>query len=339
MACLVSACSSDTPDEVEVSKGAEMSFAVADRSRATVTTSFDEFTVYSDLKDPENETANPVVQFDKTQVVYRDNEWSYDVKQYWYPQHEHSFVAISPSSVLDNGATPLYSNSRLSFTYTIPTTAGILNKKDDVSDIITATHRRFYDKDKYFFIADSVSKIILKFDHILSMVNFAPELNDDFLHDDGYVTFHKLEFSGFKTKATINILPASRSSNNETDDRVVSVTGQEGDAKYTVEFTNPKIVTNNKEKVSLFENNDALIMLPQVFASDSQAKIILTYTINDDTQPKQLTVALKNITWQTGMSYTCVIPFTIDKSELTIGTTGILDWETEQITTIKASSE
>lgn len=328
-ACLVSSCSSDAPENVEGSKGSEITFAVAELSRASVTTSFNKFALYGDMKFPVDATGVPSGVFNKTEVEYKDGSWYYDGIQYWYPRHEHSFIAISPVSALETSGTPQYLNSQLSFTYIIPTTSGNeVANYSDVADIMAATHRRLQDKDV------TNTTVTFRFSHIMSLINISPALDDNLMAPDEYMKIHRLELSGFKTKAMFNILPASRQSNNQTDDRVIDIAGHDMAGKLTIDFTEPIKVTNDRKNVSLFDNDDAIIMLPQTFGADSDARIIVYYTINDESTEKQLLLSLKGKTWESGKSYN--YRFILNRRGLISETTAITDWDEMNVGNIDA---
>lgn len=322
-ACLVSACSSDAPENPEVSKGAELSFAVADLSRASVTSKFNDFAVYGEMKKNAGDQANPIVIFNGTEVRYNGEGWRYEGTQYWYPDYEYSFVGVNPLSMVGAANTPRYADSKLSFTYTIPTSAGKLQKNSDVTDIIVATHRRLYETDE--FVHGTITSALLRFRHILSLINIAPKLDDRDMNDGDRMYFHNMELSGFRTKATFNIQPAPRQSNPMTDDGVIEIGDYAGEASFTIQFPQPKELKNHGTNVKLFDDDDALIMLPQIFGTDSEAKIVLTYTINNDSQKKQLIIPLNNMRWESGASYTYKI--TVDRMGLKLSTTTITDWE------------
>lgn len=318
--CLLSSCTSDTPD-VDPGKGAEMYFDVSDQTRAAVTTSIDEFVVYGDIKSPTNETSNSVVMFNKTKVEYKNGSWSYDDTQYWIPNYEHSFVAIHPGVIFENGNAPKYLNSELSFEYSIPAAGGILSSTSDVADILVATHRRLYKK--VGSVSDLENKVTLKFGHVMSLINIAPALNDNGMSRDGYIQFHKLELSGVKSKAQFNIAPAQRQSNSQTDDMTIDVNGQE-EGNLTIVLKTPVKVGNDTKNVRLFADNDAIIMLPQAFAADSESVITLYYTTNDDTSMNEVSLPLKNLKWESGKSY--MYKFTLERSGLVIDSCEINPW-------------
>lgn len=306
-AILLSSCSSDAPGDIVLDEGPELSFDVYNPSRASVSTSLDHFVVYGDINYQADNILAPVKLFDKTLVEYRDGSWCYEGTQHWLPKYEHSFVAISPQSVIHTDNTHRYLNSQLSFTYTLP------SDQKDVADILMATHRRLYN--------DNISSgsnvptyeataVTFKFSHLLSLINIAPKLNDE-IDPDAYIQFRKLEITGFNSTATFNILPASRQSNSQTDDNVVEVSDLKGsaDAYMSIEFTDPQKIYNGVDYVSLFDDNDAIIMLPQAFAADSDAQIILSYTVNEDTSINQVSLPLNNLKWEVGNSY--IYKFTI----------------------------
>ncbi|MDE6383564.1 MAG: fimbrillin family protein [Paramuribaculum sp.] len=325
MACMLSACDSDMPDgSTDTGVGTEVSFTTSGLSRASDTPSFDRFAVYGDMRFQGDDDAAPLVIFDKKEVEYQNGRWTYSGVQYWFQKHIHSFVAVSPVSVVDPAANPQYSDSRLSFTYTIPTTGGVVEKKDDISDICVATHRRLY--------VSGNAPVTLKFRHIQSLVNVALALDDDLMKKDEYVLINELEVSGIKAKADFSILPSAILTNNQTDDNVVEIAGQEGDAKLTVIFDEPVKLVNKANPVNLFAANDALIMLPQVFAVDSKAKIVFTYTVNGDAEaPKKITLSFKDMKWDVGKSYTYQGSFEIDKTQIELQSMGITDWTEEEL--------
>lgn len=147
-----------------------MTFVVSDLSRAAVTTDLNfagsRFAVYGDMrfKDHDLQTI-----FDNTTVTHDGSKWTYADKQYWFPKHEHSFIALNPVDA-PGMSDAQYSGSRLSFNYTLP------DDYQSASDIIVATHRRMGATDP----AATVSPIALNFWHTMARVNFMLK-NDDCL--------------------------------------------------------------------------------------------------------------------------------------------------------------
>ena len=318
--CSIASCTSDTLDPETVSSGSEVVFNISSITRSTLTTNDNitgkSFAVFADKKhNRESYSITPSIVMGGTEVSYSGSSWTYADTQYWLNDHTYSFVALHPYS--DNGISDkAYSNSALSFTYTLP------SDYKNTTDILTATHRR-----KYNEIEKNHHPVSFRFSHILSLINIAVTLDDNLMGQDESFQFRKLELSGIKTTATFRITPASLQNNPETDDRVVEVSNQQGEDNLTIEFAEPKIVKNHGESVSFFDDNDALIMLPQVSPADSQAKIILTYTKNDETQTRQISSPLK-IEWEFGKGYT--YKFALDRTGLLLETTTITDWNKKE---------
>ncbi|MDE6485317.1 MAG: fimbrillin family protein [Duncaniella sp.] len=312
MACMLASCNSDVPGTEDMGPGAELSFTTYEPTRASETPAFDRFAVYGDIKYQTENAQAPIVLFDKTIVEYKNDIWSYEDTQYWVPDREHSFVAITPESILNAGSNTRYLNSRLTYEYSIPATGGNLSSNSDIDDIMVATHRRFFKKiDVTTSPLDT--KINLKFTHILSQINFTPAFTDNHLGSDDYILFHKLEFSGVSTKALIDILPATMQSNNQTDDMVLDITSQQR-GTITLPFTTPVKVENNAINVNLFADNGSILMLPLNFEADSEAKITFYYTVNGEDLMKQVSIPLNNQKWESGRSYT--YKFIIDRTGL-----------------------
>lgn len=330
MACMLASCNSDMPGSEVVDMGAELSFATYEPSRASSTPAFDKFAVYGDIKSTKNINASPLVIFNNKEVEFIDGKWRYDGTQYWVPNYEHSFVAVTPNSVLEPDAAPVYSGSQLSFTYSIPAPGGILAHNSDATDILIATHRRVYvDND-----ADATfdNKITLKFSHLLTQINIAPAFYDNNMSSDDYILFRQLEISGIYTKARFDISPAPRLSNSQTDDMTVDMTRQEK-GNLTIVFTTPVKVENNSTNVKLFADDDAVIMIPQDFAAGSDATITLSYSINDDTSIKRVNLPLSNLKWESANSY--IYNFTVEMTGVKLEECEINPWnviEGEEIT-------
>lgn len=323
---LLPSCTSDVLDGENITRGSEVQFAVSELSRATITTSIDEFAVYGDKKSLVDNNTAPMVLFDKTKVERKNNSWRYDGIQYWYPKHEHSFVAIHPLSVLESGNNPQYVASKLSFTYAIPNK---VSDRNAIPDILAATHCRVYELD------DPNNTTTFQFSHIMSLINLAPMLSDDSMGEDSYMEFHQVVLSGLKAQATFNITPAPRQTNLQTGDRVVEVTGQNGESELTINIDTPKRIYNNKKDVTLFDDDDAIIMLPQTFDAASKAQILLTYSINGNAEKKQVTIPLaESGSWESGKSYS--YRFTISRTGVKVEAATITNWDVLNVGNINA---
>ncbi|MDE6396618.1 MAG: fimbrillin family protein, partial [Muribaculaceae bacterium] len=240
---LMSSCASDDPEVAP--SGAEMKFAPGNVSRSTDVSNIKDnpFVVFCDRKREDDQL--PIVLMNNVAVTYNPSTggWEYSNPQFWFPDNEHSFVAIHPASVVSApDADARYVSSKLTFTYTLPA------DYRQTADILAATHRRRY-------TSGSTDEVSLRFAHMLSQISISPSLNDNIMGHDGYIEFYKLEVSGIKTKAAFSITPTTLLTADQTDDREVDVAGKDAEGSLTIEFAEPKKVTNNREYVSLFDVN------------------------------------------------------------------------------------
>lgn len=321
IALLASSCNTDTGDDVGISKGAELSFNVSGVSRADESVPFNRFVVYGDIKSPASEASNTIILFNKTKVEYSDGSWGYEGQQYWIPRHEHSFVAVTPESVLSSGNNPLYLSSQLSFEYAIPLADGNLSATGDVADILAATHRRYYEDNA----SDKVlkDKISLTFSHLMTRINIAVAFDDNLMSEDAYILFHDMELSGVTTKAKFEILPAARLSNSQTNDMVVDLIAEE-EGKIAINFTTPIKAENNAKAVTFFADDNAIILFPEEFSAGSDSKITFTYTISGEDTTRQVSIPLDGQKWLSGNSYR--YKFTIERTGLKLSKCEINPW-------------
>lgn len=319
---LLLSCSSDEP----AASGSEMKFDISAVSRSAVTTASNitgnPFALFGDrVSDKPSERS---VIFENIPVTFLNAVWSSPVVQYWYNNREHSFVAIHPASVLSGTDAGIqYLNSRLSFSYRLS------SDHSKIKDILVATHRRKYQK-KYDEdgrpIGGTTNVVYFRFGHVMSRINLAPAFNDNVLDADAYIQFHRLELTGIKTKAAFNITPSSLLTAELTDDRMIEVTDQGEEGSLTIDFAEPKKVGNGLKIASLFDGDETIIMLPQNFTADSEAKITLSYSVSDDPSSiRKASLPLNGQIWLSGKSYT--YNFSIDRTGILSGSTGIDDWE------------
>lgn len=317
LVCAASCTSDSDPGMSDIEKGEELTFEVKTGTRAFVTNSTNlkatPFMLFGDVirKGEFHSGLRPL--FDKAKVKYENSSWNYGIKQYWQMGQEHSFVAIHPYDV--PGLSDLkYDASKVSFTYTLPDTL------DQAKDILIATHRR-----KYTF--DSAGSIKFEFKHLLSRINIAPTLHEVLMYDDNpeiqakdtlyneYILFHRMEIHGVKTRGAFSFLPKPLPEGlYSTDEYLETFDSDEGQKLETIilDFKEPNQLTNKNQPITILTDKDAVIVLPQSFADDSESKIILTYTVNDDEPLRTITIPLKNTTWETGKTYT--YKFTIEKA-------------------------
>ncbi|MDE5813603.1 MAG: fimbrillin family protein [Muribaculaceae bacterium] len=318
MVC-VSSCTSD-PDPVvsDYEKGEEMTFEVDAATRAIVTDNDNitdrPFMIFGDVNRTGAFFSGLKVFFNHDQVSYNNGKWNYGAKQYWMMGQEHSFVAIHPYDVLKDLKELKYEDSKVSFTYQLPE-----KDIDMAQDLLVAAHRRIY-------TLDNGGPIRFKFTHLLSSINIMPALDEVLMYEDEdekelypdnkdeYILFQKIEMVGIRTLGTFSFAPGPLGSGNSTNECAVDYhSNEDGGTTVTFDYKDkPIAVTNNKENVSIFDNNKAAIILPQSFDKNSASEIRLYYSVNDDNVVRTIKIPLKNITWEMGKNYT--YKFTIEKA-------------------------
>ncbi len=322
----VSSCASD-PEEPDYATGEEMTFdvetpAVTRASVNTGTSSFNNksFKLFGDLN-----TAKVYINgeyfegikriFDGTEVKYASSKCNYGTTQYWLMGQEYWFVALFPYS--PQGVSDMtYDDSKLSFTYTLP------SDLNNAVDLLAATDRR------KFHFGLSNTTVSFKFQHLLSQINIEAALDEDLMYEDDddyeasdpdyrdeFIEFHKVEICGSKTAANFTVAPSATLSTNPATTGTIEKTliDNATASKLTKTFTSSKKLTNNKQFVSFFSNADALLIMPQEFASDSEAKMVFTYTVNGNTErERQIELPLAGYNWEAGKTYT--YKFTVSKA-------------------------
>lgn len=282
----VSSCSSQDSAEEDLGDGREVKFVVSDMSRASSTTDVgytgSRFAIFGDMKFRDNP---PITIFDNTIVRYSDGNWVYDNTQYWFPKHEHSFIAIHPSGIKHVS----YSNSTLSFTYTVP------DDFANTSDILAATHRRMYNDDS------SVQPLPVKlvFFHTMSRINF--QLTNAGAAE--IVKVNEVKLMGINKTGTFTITPATLASGSgQTEDCIFSWT----DISNTGDLTAKIDVDVPEEKARfLFPDNNALLVIPQPENKGVFMKITCTL-IEEGMEDRQLEFTAETPVggWESGKEYT-----------------------------------
>lgn len=298
-----------------------MIFDISTDSRAAVTTASNitgkPFAIFGDVvlrSQPGVYQPAPLTIFDNTPVTYVNSAWTTPSTTYWFPEREHSFVAIHPASVVDgnSGANHSYTGSNLQFTYTLP------SDHNQIADILAATHRRQY-------ISGKTTAVGLRFGHLMSQINLLPSLNDNYLAKDGYILLHEIRLAGIRTRASLTVAPAPLVSAVQTDDREISVSEGGDTGNLTITFAKPVRINNDGTALRLFDDTDAIIMLPQTFDGNSDAEIIFSYTVSDRTSLQEAVLPLKGQRWESGKSYG--YRFSIERIGLKLKGTTINNWD------------
>lgn len=337
-------CTSD-PEPEELEYGEAMSFEVktTDASRANVSNNSNltekPFIIFGDVVRTGvlHQGLQEIFKGDK--ITYSGGKWNYGTPIYWLMSQEHSFVAIHPaiSPCMTNVK---YSDSKVSFDYTIPTSTVEGKQYIDnnaISDILVATHRRKYN-------LDNSGAIRLEFKHLLARVNIEPALLDSLMYEDEqnkkdhpfnedeFIQIKRIIIYGLKTKAFFSCKSTALADGewqNDEKDLEYEV-DDESLADAVLTFEDPVHVTNNNTYTNVCLDHDALLVLPQVI--DESAKVVLYYTVNTDHREDPL---IRKITfpfyglpiteWEAGKVYS--YRFSIDKAYTGQIKPGSVKWE------------
>lgn len=317
---LMPSCVSDTPAEPDAV--AEVTFVAADLSRAvahsSLSTEGSSFVIYGDMKYMNSDHLINV--FDGNAVTYSNGKWTYKNTQYWFPKHEHSFVAAYPAEAKGRSDAE-YADSRLSFTYTLPEAYG------EASDLMVATHRRQYQYDENTSSSSSLP-VNLKFQHIMSRINF--KVTNNKAADIVRVTEIKLEGvnrTGSFTVIPAPLLPGSR----QTDDCDFAWSGISNKADISAAI---RVDIPENESRELFPDGNALFMVPQ--PDNNSVMMLITYTLIDaGAADEQFTLSAQAPIggWEQGKIYTYELSVSEITKEIEL-TVSVKPWHPEKNTGI-----
>lgn len=303
MGAIFSSCDSEP-----VATGSdELQFGVSEVTRASATDASNitvsPFIVFGDMH-PTSSPSFLTSILDGTVVSHVDGSWVYSGTQYWFPDHEHSFVAVHPASVI-TGGNYQYSDSRLSFSYDYP------QDFRQAADILVATHRRIYEEKP----KKKTYPVSFRFHHLLSRIQ--PEvkiLDPSILKCQVVIT--GITFKDYSSSATYNVTPAPLVGNSiQTDDGGSDqgwvITGT-SDLKFSFPEEGPgllnKVIPDNAFH-KILADDDALLLLPK----STPTVMEMTYKVYEPSESNpdvynlidEQTVSQTIPTgFQAGMSYT-----------------------------------
>lgn len=313
VSCLLLCVTSCTSDHDSETVFAELKFELKNvsRSSATNNTNFNSksFMVFGDMKFMDSPSSGSTVIFNGDEVKYNSskNVWEYSNSQYWFPHHEHSFIAIHPADATGISNTT-YSDNTLSFSYTLP------DSFVDTPDLLAATHRRMYEDKE----SSPATPVGLKFFHIMSRVNFLLKCNGA----ADKITVTKIELEGINKTGTFTITPASLlPDSRQTDDYSSSWTGISNKGTLTANI-DVDVYANDDETHPLFPDDKALFVIPQ---PDNKG-VIMKITYRNDTESETLTAETKIGGWEPGKVYSYSLIVNIISKEIYMGPVSVKDW-------------
>lgn len=317
--CLTVACEKQEPKSQLQSSAMEFDVAGITRAASTTSQNITEypFAVYGDMTFIEN--GSRIEIFNGSKVYYEGN-WKYTDTQYWFPNHNHSFIALYPYPDIANTVclsdTQYTSDSKLKFTYTYP-----LSDYKKATDVLVATHRRKYTE-------GNATPVGLIFAHILSNINIQVSYTNPNA-DAVPLLMNSITFNNIPVEANYAITPAPLTGNSVmTPDYVSDPDSFRGwtitkHDNLTINFPESgkevRYVAPGGQPHQLFSNNDTLLLLPNPKAP---TEMIVEYTTYDDNgahaNTEQLSIPQG---WQPGFSYTLSISFTNGKVEFSVTVT------------------
>ncbi len=251
-----------------------MRFAVSDVTRASLTDGSNitkaPFAVFGDMQ--LHGSSLLTVIHNGTVVRYDGREWTYSDTQYWFPQHEHSFVAIQPAD--SRWASDFeYLNNNLNFTYTQPSDYKL------ASDLLIAVHRRDYEE-------GATDHVGFNFAHILTNINVLLTYKGDNIVAPKNLRINGLTFKNIPVESTYSITPAPLTEGSKMTSDWVNDEGslkgwtvnKRGNLQIEFSDEDPKIVEINSGKLRLFSDSDALLLLPNPIDHDATSELEIKYT-------------------------------------------------------------
>ena len=182
-ACVIGGCSSESPDG-QTDGTQEVEFTTGRETRSVVTTTSNltgkAFAVYGDMKPfaAAAEVSSTLV-FNKEQVAYTSGSWKYGRSIYWFPSHQHSFVALHPFEAIGTtagGKTTVtnirYEDGTLSFSYTHP------DDYKNASDVLVATHRRDYVPE----LGKKADPVNFTFEHTMAVLDIVAKYTEPLVY-------------------------------------------------------------------------------------------------------------------------------------------------------------
>lgn len=307
--CLLAACNEQEPKTQGQSSAMEFDVAGLTRAQSTTAQTITQspFAIFGDMAFLGS--GSPLVIFYGSDVTYDGSGWKYTDTQYWFPDHDHSFVAVHPARS-ESLSDFIYYENTLKFTYTYP----LANYKE-ATDVLIATHRRNYTD-------DNPTPVHFTFSHILSHFNIQVAYTNPNV-DAIPLTVNEITFKYIPVEASYSVTPAKVSENSDmtydyvndpqsyygwTTKRVDNLT-----IKFPTTGSDVRTVAPDGNPQQLFSATDALMLLPN---PNPSTDLVVSYTTYDDNGAHPSTERLSiPQSWRPGLSYTLLISFTNGKVE------------------------
>ena len=217
-ACVIGGCSSDSPDG-QTDGTQEVEFTTGRETRSVVTTTSNltgkAFAVYGDMKPfaAAAEVSSTLV-FNKEQVAYTSGSWKYGRSIYWFPSHQHSFVALHPFEAIGTtagGKTTVtnvrYEDGTLSFSYTHP------DDYKNASDVLVATHRRDYVPE----LGKKADPVNFTFEHTMAVLDVVAKYTEPLVYgnQNNRIEIQEVILENVNVSANYSIRPDDLTEGND----------------------------------------------------------------------------------------------------------------------------
>ena len=274
--CVIGSCSSESPDG-QSEDTQEVEFTTGSGSRSAVTTTSNltgkAFAVYGDMK-PIDATADvsSTIVFNKEQVAFQSNSksWKYGRSIYWFPNHQHSFVALHPFEAIGTtaaGKTTVtnvkYEDGTLSFSYTHP------DDYKNASDVLVATHRRDYVPE----LGKKADPVNFTFEHTMAVLDIVAKYTEPLVYgnQNNRIEIQEVILENINVSGNYSIRPddltegKDRTSTHDATGKWTDLNS--GSRSFKGTSYNGLVNTENRTDVipyrRLYSNSDEFIVLPK----------------------------------------------------------------------------
>ena len=338
-ACVIGGCSSESPD-VQTDGTQEVEFTTGRETRSAVTTTSNltgkAFAVYGDMKPfAAAAEASSTLVFNKEQVAYTSGSWKYGRSIYWFPSHQHSFVALHPFEAIGTttaGKTTVtnvrYENGTLSFSYTHP------DDYKNASDVLVATHRRDYVPE----LGKKADPVNFTFEHTMAVLDIVAQYTDSLAYgnQNNRIEIQEVILDSINVSGNYSIRPddltqgTDRTSTHDATGKWTDLkSGSRSFKGSRYSNINDAIVNtyenpNNIPYRRLYSNSDEFIVLPKEKGDVKMTVKFDLYVNMTKAAEHTLSTVFKDAEWKAGQKIRYELIFTA--GEILQGGTKIEDY-------------
>ena len=310
-ACIIGGCTSETPgDQTEGKQEVEFTTDKGTRSAVTTTQNLTGkgFAVYSDIKSlPATADTHSSIICDKEQVAYQSGRWKYGRSIYWFPSHQHSFVALHPYEAIGTNAggkttvtNVKYEDGTLSFSYTHP------DDYKNASDVLVATHRRNYIAE----LGKKADPVNFTFEHTMAVLDIVAKYTEPLVYgnQNNRIEIQNVTLENINISGNYSIRPDELTEGNDrtsTHDATGNWTDlKSGSRSFKGTSYNGIVNTENRTDVipyrRLYSNSDEFIVLPKEKGDVKMTVKFDLYVNMTKAAEHTLSTVFKDAEWKAG---------------------------------------